>query len=123
MILAVDIGNTQTVLGLIGDDGPVARWRVSTDPVLTADEIRVRIGGLFAMDEQGWTEVERVVISSVVPTLTAAYEELALRATGIAPLVVGPGMKTGMPISYENPREVGADRIVNAIAAVERFGA
>lgn len=123
MILAVDIGNTQTVLGLIGDEGPVARWRVSTEPTLTADEIRLRIGGLFTMDGRDWDEVERVVISSVVPTLTAAYEDLAVRATGVAPLVVGPGVKTGMPIAYENPHEIGADRIVNAIAAVERFGA
>lgn len=123
MILAVDIGNTQTVLGLIGDEGPLARWRVSTDPTLTADEIRLRIGGLFSLDGMDWDTVERVVVSSVVPTLTAAYEELALHSTGIAPLVVGPGIKTGMPISYENPHEIGADRIVNAIAAVERFGA
>ncbi|MHB8739941.1 MAG: type III pantothenate kinase, partial [Coriobacteriia bacterium] len=61
MILAVDIGNTQTVLGLIGDEGPVARWRVSTEPTLTADEIRLRIGGLFTMDGRRWDEVERVV--------------------------------------------------------------
>lgn len=123
MIFAVDIGNTQTVLGLIGDDGPVACWRVSTDPTLTADEIRLHASGLFALDDHSWDLVTRVVISSVVPTLTAAYEDLAVRTTGAAPLVVGPGVKTGMPISYENPHEVGADRIVNAIAAVERFGA
>ncbi|MEA5075872.1 MAG: type III pantothenate kinase [Coriobacteriia bacterium] len=123
MILAVDIGNTQTVLGLIGEEGTAAHWRISTEPMLTADEIRVRIGGLFLLDGLGWDDVQRVVISSVVPTLTAAYEDLARRATGGEPLVVGPGIKTGLPIAYENPHEIGADRIVNAIAAVERFGA
>lgn len=123
MILAVDIGNTQTVLGLISEEGTTAHWRISTEPSLTADEIRVRIAGLFLLDGVGWDAVERVVISSVVPALTAAYEDLARGATGVEPLVVGPGIKTGLPIAYENPHEIGADRIVNAIAAVERFGA
>lgn len=123
MILAVDIGNTQTVVGLISESGPEARWRISTEPALTADEIRLRISGLFTLDGRDWNDVERIVISSVVPALTAAYEDLALRTTGVAPLVVGPGVKTGMPIAYENPHEIGADRIVNAIAAVERYGA
>ncbi len=122
MILAADIGNTQTVLGLI-DDGVIdIRWRVSTDATLTADEVRVKIAGLLAADGRTWADVERVVVSSVVPSLTAAYEELALRATGVAPLVVGPGVRTGMPIAYENPHEIGADRIVNAVAAVAEHG-
>ncbi len=123
MILAVDIGNTQTVLGLIGPSGIESHWRVSTDPTLTADEIRVHIGGLFVLDGQQWDGIERVVISSVVPALTVAYEDLAHRATGKPPLVIGPGVKTGMPIAYENPHEIGADRIVNAVAAVDGFGA
>jgi len=123
MILAVDIGNTQTVLGLIGPLGIESHWRVSTDPTLTADEIRVRIGGLFMLDGRQWDGIERVVISSVVPASTAAYEELACRATGKPPLVIGPGVKTGMPIAYGNPHEIGADRIVNAVAAVDGFGA
>lgn len=123
MILAVDIGNTQTVLGLIENGELDGHWRVSTDASLTADEVRVKIGGLLAADGRSWSDIERVVVASVVPTLTAAYEELAERATGRAPLVVGPGMRTGMAISYDNPHEIGADRIVNAIAALERYGA
>ncbi len=123
MILAVDIGNTQTVLGLITDHGIEDRWRMATDAGLTSDEIRVKVGALLALDAHPWTDVEGVVIASVVPTLTAAYEELAERATGVPPLVVGPGVKTGLPIAYENPREVGADRIVNAVAAIEAHGA
>jgi type III pantothenate kinase len=123
MILAVDIGNTQTVLGLISSAGLDGRWRVSTDASLTADEIRVKIGGLLSLDGRTWAEIERVVVSSVVPALTLAYEELASRATGVEPLVVGPGVKTGLAIAYDNPHEVGADRIVNAVAAIAAFGA
>jgi type III pantothenate kinase len=118
MILAVDIGNTQTVLGLFDGDSLGGHWRVSTDASLTADELRVKIGGLLATEEIAWDAIGRIVVSSVVPVLTAAYEEMAQRATGRAPMVVGPGLKTGMPIRYENPREVGADRIVNAVAAL-----
>ena len=123
MILAVDIGNTQTVLGLIEDGVIDTRWRVATDPTLTADEIRVKIAGLLALDGRSWPDVERVVVCSVVPVLTAAYAELAERATDASALVVGPGVKTGMPVAYENPHEVGADRIANAIAAVAEHGA
>lgn len=123
MILAVDVGNTQTVLGLIQDGVLDGHWRISTDAGLTADEIRVKIGGLLALDGHSWSEVDGVVVSSVVPVLTAAYEELAVRATGSPPLVVGPGIRTGMPVKYENPQEIGADRIVNAVAAVADYGA
>lgn len=122
MILAVDVGNTQTVLGLFVGGDLDGHWRVSTAPSLTADELRVQIGSLLAEDGSGWTDVERVVISSVVPRLTAAYEEIAQRATGRAPMVVGPGLRTGMPIRYDNPHEVGADRIVNGVAAYESHG-
>ena len=122
MILVVDVGNTQTVIGLVEDGALAGHWRVSTDATLTADEVRVKIGGLLALDGQGWPDVERVVVSSVVPSLTSAYTELALRATGVPPLVVGPGIKTGLPIAYDNPHEIGADRIVNAVAAVASFG-
>lgn len=123
MLLAVDIGNTQTVLGLIEDGTIDSRWRMATDPTLTSDEIRVKIGGLLALDGHDRGEIAGVAIASVVPTLTAAYEELAERITGAHPLVIGPGVKTGLAIAYENPREVGADRIVNAVAAIEAYGA
>jgi pantothenate kinase type III len=121
MILAVDIGNTQTVLGLFEGDVLDAHWRVSTDATLTADELRVKIGGLLSAEGLAWSSVRRFVVSSVVPVLTLAYEEMAQRATGKPPMVVGPGIKTGVPIKYENPHEVGADRIVNAVAALQRF--
>lgn len=124
MILAVDIGNTQTVLGLLGDEADLeGRWRISTDASLTADEIRAKIGALLELDGYRWEDVRGVVVASVVPTLTAAYEELAGRACGCSPLVVGPGVKTGLPVAYENPHEVGADRIVNAVAAIAEHGA
>lgn len=122
MILAVDVGNTQTVLGLFEDGRLDGHWRVATDATLTADELRVKIGGLLALDGIAWGDIGRVVLSSVVPTLTGHYEEMALRATGVSPMVVGPGLKTGMPIKYDNPHEVGADRIVNGVAAFAEYG-
>lgn len=122
MILAVDIGNTQTVIGLFHADTLLSHWRVSTDPSLTADELRIKLVSLIAADGHQWTEVERFVIASVVPRLTAAWEEIAQAATDRPPMVVGPGLKTGMPIRYDNPHEVGADRIVNGVAAYEAHG-
>jgi type III pantothenate kinase len=123
MILAVDIGNTQTVLGLFTPSGLDAHWRVSTDASLTADELRIKIGGLLLAEGLSWADVERLVVSSVVPVLTLAYEEVAAKATATAPMVVGPGLKTGVRITYDDPREVGADRIVNAVAGVAEYGA
>jgi len=123
MILAVDIGNTQTVLGLVLDGRLDGSWRISTDATLTPDEIRVKLGGLLALQGSSWGDVERLVIASVVPVLTVAYEQLALDATSVPPLVVGPGVKTGLRIAYDNPHEVGADRIANALAAVDAHGA
>lgn len=124
MILAVDIGNTQTVLGLLGDGGDLqARWRISTDASLTADEVRVKIAALLELDGYHWEDVAGVVVASVVPALTMAYEDLAHKACGCTPLVIGPGVKTGLPVAYENPHEVGADRVVNAVAAIAEHGA
>ena len=122
MILAVDVGNTQTVIGL--SDGRVlgAHWRISTDASLTADELRIKIGGLLDTEGLAWGDVVHIILSSVVPNLTEAYEDMALKAIGRSPMTVGPGLKTGMPINYDNPHEVGADRIVNGIAAYEAFG-
>ena len=123
MILAVDVGNTQTVLGLFDEAGHLGgHWRVSTDAALTSDELRVKIGGLLVAEGLSWSTVERLIIASVVPSLTAAYEEMAERVTSRAPMVVGPGLKTGIDVRYENPREVGADRIVNAVAAYQLYG-
>jgi type III pantothenate kinase len=122
VILAVDVGNTQTVIGLFQSGELDAHWRVHTNAALTPDEIRLKIAGLLSAHGRSWADVERVLVSSVVPSLTHAYEEISEQATGRLPMVVGPGLKTGMPIRYDNPHEVGADRIVNGVAAHERFG-
>lgn len=122
MLLAVDVGNTQTVLGLFTGDTLESHWRISTNASLTADELRVKVGGLLGLDAMGWADVEEVVLSSVVPRLTVAWVDLVASACGCEALVVGPGLKTGMPISYDNPHEVGADRIVNGVAAFEALG-
>jgi len=122
MILAVDVGNTQTVLGLFTTGVLDKHWRISSNPSLTADELRITIGALLASSGREWAQIDRVVISSVVPRLTSAYEELAEESTAKPSMVVGPGLKTGMAIKYGNPHEVGADRIVNGVAAFEAYG-
>ncbi len=122
MILAVDVGNTHTVLGLFDAGGLDGHWRISSNAALTADELRIKLSALLASDGHVLAEVERFIVSSVVPRLTAAYEQIAEEVCGVPPMVVGPGLKTGMPIRYDNPHEVGADRIVNGIAAYDALG-
>lgn len=122
VILAVDVGNTQTVLGVFEGGKLDGHWRLSTDAALTADEVRIKIGGLLAAEGLSWDDLDRMIVASVVPNLTVTYEEVALRTTGAAPLIVGPGLKTGMQIRYDNPHEVGADRIANGVAAYRLFG-
>ena len=121
MLFAVDVGNTQTVLGLFDAENLVAHWRISSNASLTSDELRVKVAGLLTLAGRSFSEIEHMIMSSVVPRLTAAWEDVA-HAVGCQPMVVGPGLKTGMPIRYDNPHEVGADRIVNGVAAFERFG-
>jgi len=118
MLLAVDVGNTQTVLGLYADGNLREHWRVATEPARTGDELGVLLRSLLALDS-----VEGICLSSTVPQLIRAYEELADRFTRARLLVVGPGTRTGMTIRYNDPREVGPDRIVNAVGARERYGA
>jgi type III pantothenate kinase len=116
-LLAIDVGNTQTALGLF-DDGTLARrWRLATEPQRTGDELRLFLGGLLELDS-----LDGICLSSTVPTLIRAYEELAA-GVGTPLLVLGPGTRTGIPIRYDDPREVGPDRIANAVAARERHGA
>ena len=122
MILAVDIGNTHTVLGLFDESGLGEHWRTSSNPALTADELRIKLAALLADGGHALGDIDHVIISSVVPRLTAAYQEVAEEACGRVPMVVGPGLKTGMTIRYDNPHEVGADRIVNGIAAYLALG-
>ena len=121
MLLTIDVGNTNIVYGLFEDKTLVHQFRVESDRGRTADEYAVVLRQLLAMHDIAPGDIQAAIIASVVPALTEPMARLVKRAFGSEPLVVGPGIKTGMPILYENPREVGADRIVNAVAAYERF--
>jgi len=123
VLLAVDVGNTQTVLGLFDKDRLVEHWRVATEDERTADELAALVARLLELRELGFDDVSGVCLSSTVPRLLRAYEELAKRDLDAPILVLGPGTKTGIPILYDDPREVGPDRIANAVAARERYGA
>jgi type III pantothenate kinase len=123
LLLAVDVGNTQTVLGLYDGERLAEHWRVATEAERTGDELGVVVGQLLELRDLGFEDVGGVCLSSTVPPLVRAYEEFA-RDYATAPLLVlGPGTKTGIPIVYDDPREVGPDRIANAVAARERYGA
>ena len=122
MLLAVDVGNTQTHLGAFEGERLVEHWRFQTRSGATGDELAERIAGLFSLCGMSFEEVDAVCVSSVVPPLGSQFEELARRYLDADCLTIGPGVKTGMPIRIENPLEVGADRLVNAIAAYDRFG-
>ena len=121
MLFAVDVGNTQTVLGLFEGERLAAHWRISTHSALTGDELRTTVTGLLALDALSWSDISGVILASVVPRVTAAWEE-ATASSSCDLLIVGPGLKTGMPIRYDNPHEVGADRIVNGVAAFALLG-
>ncbi len=121
MILAVDVGNTHTVIGLYQGKTLTQHWRLLTEAERTADEYGVLLRSLFSAHELIFSAVQGIALSCVVPPMNNVMEELAQKYFRLHPLVVGPGIKTGMPILYDNPREVGADRIVNAVAAYERY--
>jgi type III pantothenate kinase len=123
MLLAVDAGNTQTVLGVFEGERLRFDWRVSTRKTATADEVGVVLRSLFGQCGLDPSAVNGMIVSSVVPDLDAVLQETGRGCFGLDPLFVGPGIRTGLPILYENPHDVGADRIVNAVAAVERLGA
>ena len=116
MLLAVDAGNTQTVFGLFDDERLAEHWRVATEPRRTGDELGGMLAAFFDLDS-----VDGVCLSSTVPALVRAYEELAERWARAPLLVLGPGTRTGVPIRFDDPRQVGPDRIANAVAAVERY--
>lgn len=122
MLLVIDVGNTNIVLGIFKDQELVDHWRVSTDRLRTIDEYGVLIRHLFYLNGVNSEEIDAIIISSVVPPVMPTLERMCQRYFGLTPLVIGPGVKTGMDIKYDNPREVGADRIVNAVAAYEKFG-
>jgi type III pantothenate kinase len=123
MLLAVDVGNTQTHLGAFDGERLAEHWRFQTRSGATGDELAERIAGLLALSGIGLDDIDAVCVSSVVPPLGTQYEQLTERYLGgAACLTIGPGVKTGMPIRIDNPLEVGADRLVNAVAAYERIG-
>jgi len=127
-LLVIDIGNTNVSLGVFDYAAGVANgklgdhWRTGTHREQTSDEVGLILSSLFAQSGRDLGEVDDVIISSVVPPLLPIYERVSQKLFGQPPMVVGPGIKTGMPVRYENPREVGADRIVNALAAFELMG-
>ena len=122
MLLAADVGNTQTHIGAFSGAELVEHWRFQTRAGATGDELADRIAGLLSLREIPLSDVEAMCVSSVVPPLGLEYEQICNRYLEGTCLIVGPGVKTGMPIKIENPKEVGADRLVNAVAAYERFG-
>lgn len=121
MLLVVDVGNTNTVLGVFEGQHLRAHWRIETRPARTGDEYAATLHELFSLAELPWKSISAGMIATVVPPVLFSVEELFKHHLKVQPLVVGPGLKTGMPILYDNPREVGADRIVNAVAAFERW--
>lgn len=128
MLLAIDAGNTQTVLGLIDtgagpDDALVAHWRIATSSERTADEWGLLASQMLARPDVAGRQLEGVAISSTVPRVQGELRRMAQEWLSVPAVVVGPGARSGMPILYEDPREVGADRIANAVGARDRYGA
>lgn len=122
MILAIDVGNTNIVLGVYDCEDLVASWRMSTKKGQTEDEYGIVLKSLFLDSNIRCEDIKGAIISSVVPTITPILEKMCVKHFSIKALIVGPGIKTGINIKYENPREVGADRIANAIAAYYKYG-
>jgi type III pantothenate kinase len=123
MLLAVDVGNTQTVLGLFEGEELVEHWRLATEAERTGDELAALLASLLELRGRTFADVSGVSLSSTVPLLVRAYHDLAERHIDAPLLILGPGTRTGIPILYDDPREVGPDRIANAVAARERYGA
>ena len=122
MLLAVDVGNTQTAVGLFSGKELVASWRFATDVRKTGDEIAVLLDSLLRLDGFGRDSVSGLAVASVVPRLSGEYSGMAAAKFGLEALVIGPGVKTGMPILTSDPRQVGPDLIVDAVAAFEAYG-
>jgi type III pantothenate kinase len=123
MLLAIDVGNSQTVCGVFSNGKLLCHWRLKTDRQKTADELAARFLSLFTMQNIQFKDINGVIIASVVPTQQQAWQEFSTRYTNCSPLLVnGQSITTGIKIATDNPGEVGADRIVNAVAAFEQFG-
>lgn len=121
MILLVDVGNTNIVLGVHNGQEYIASWRISSDGNKTSDEYSIQVMQLFNVSEIDPKEIEGVIVSSVVPNIMHSLENMLRKCFCREPIIVGPGIKTGINIKYDNPKEVGADRIVNAVAAHEIY--
>jgi type III pantothenate kinase len=122
MILAVDIGNTNIGLGIFQEKNLIKNWNIRTETEKTCDEYGIILLNLLSLAGLSAEAIKSIVLSSVVPPLTPVFQELSRSLFKVKPLVVGPGLKTGMAILYENPLEVGADRVVVAVAAFEKYG-
>lgn len=122
MVLVIDVGNTNIVLGIYKGEELLKSWRIATDKNKSSDEYGMLIDRLFSYNGYKLTEVDAVIISSVVPPLMYSLQAMSMKYCDKEALVVGPGIKTGMNIIYDNPREVGADRIVNAVSAYNKYG-
>jgi type III pantothenate kinase len=121
MLLAIDVGNTQSHVGVFDDRELVAHWRFATEADETADELAVRVSGMVALSGMRLDQIGGSIVSSVVPQLTPGYAGMCERYLEGRCLIVGPGLTTGMSIQLDNPHELGADRLVNAVAAYDRF--
>jgi len=125
-LLVIDIGNTNVTLGIFDYEGDAFdlshHWRISTHREQTSDELSISLHALFDQEDRGADDVTDIILSSVVPPVVPVWERVCTKLFGKPPQVVGPGMRTGMPVRYENPHEVGADRIVNSVAAYEIYG-
>jgi len=122
LLLVIDVGNTNIVLGVYEEDKLLYDWRIATDKDRTSDEYGLLFEQIFKYNGLSTKDVKNIIISSVVPPLMHTLPAMSIKYFNIKPIVVGPGVKTGMNIKYDNPREVGADRIVNAVAAYEKYG-
>lgn len=122
MNLCVDIGNTNIVLGIYNKNEIIKNWRIATSSSRTTDEYMVIINQLFGIENIEKKDIKGVIISSVVPNITGIIERMIIEYLGIEPIIVGPGIKTGLNIKYDNPKEVGADRIVNAVGGFQKYG-
>ncbi|MED1125103.1 type III pantothenate kinase [Bacillus atrophaeus] len=122
MLLVIDVGNTNTVIGVYHDGELEYHWRIETSRHKTEDEFGMLLHSLFEYVGLMFEQIEGIIISSVVPPIMFALERMCKKYFHIDPQIVGPGMKTGLNIKYDNPKEVGADRIVNAVAAIQLYG-
>ena len=122
MLLALDVGNTNITIGVFEGDAVRASWRIATDVERLTDEYAVTLLGLLRAEQLEPSQIDEAVMASVVPDLARVFEQLCVRYFGIEPVVVGTGTRTGVRILYENPREVGADRIVDVVAALRLYG-